>query len=283
MATIIDVLNALRSQVVTFRTLPPQHIATENIHVGNHAVVCRCVARDSGEEIALKCYPRRRRNVPEIYGMAYKPNEVGVFTLNAPLEYVDAVAMPWIDGLSLEKHFHNPNSDYRALSYAFDSMARSILLSPRAHGDIKPANIIIAPSGEMHLIDFDAAWMPGFTDRDIEVVGTAAFGHPMRLGRRFDAYIDDFPIALIVPCLLQWRIGVIASSRILEVITHSLIHGMCSGVRMSCSMLHLLSSSVSATRHTTMLPARYMVVRVVLMVLPMLLARRGDFRDLLHG
>lgn len=197
MATIIDVLNALRSQVVTFRTLPPQHIATENIHVGNHAVVCRCVARDSGEEIALKCYPRRRRNVPEIYGVAYKPNEVGVFTLNAPLEYVDAVAMPWIDGLSLEKHFHNPNSDYRALSCAFDSMARSILLSPRAHGDIKPANIIIAPSGEMHLIDFDAAWMPGFTDRDIEVVGTAAFGHPMRLGRRFDAYIDDFPIALI--------------------------------------------------------------------------------------
>ena len=197
MATIIDVLNALRSQVVTFRTLPPQHIATENIHVGNHAVVCRCVSKESGEAIALKCYPRKRRNVPAIYGVSYKPNEVGVFTLNSPLEYVDAVAMPWIDGLSLEKYFHNPKSDYSALSRAFDSMALGMLCAPRAHGDIKPANIIIAPSGDMHLIDFDAAWIPGFIDRDIEVVGTAAFGHPMRLGRCFDAYIDDFPIALI--------------------------------------------------------------------------------------
>ena len=197
MATLLDILNALRSQVVTFRTLPPQHIVVENIHIGNHAVVCRCVSKESGEAIALKCYPRKRRNVPAIYGVSYKPNEVGVFTLNAPLEYVDAVAMPWIDGLSLEKYFHNPKSDYSALSRAFDSMALGMLCAPRAHGDIKPANIIIAPSGEMHLIDFDAAWMPGFTDGDIEVVGTAAFGHPLRLGRCFDADMDDFSIALI--------------------------------------------------------------------------------------
>lgn len=197
MATLIEVLSAFRASMVTFKTLTPQRIAPESVFVGNHAVVCRAIMEGSGEVMSLKCYPRPRRNAPAIYGDAYMHNEAGIYTLNSNCEYLDIVAEPWIDGHSLDTILRKPKCDYALLSRAFDRMAVEVLHAPRAHGDIKPENIILTPDGEMSLIDYDAAWVPGFEDGDIEEVGTPAFSHPLRLGRCFDAYIDDYPIALI--------------------------------------------------------------------------------------
>ena len=195
-ATLLDLVAAFRTSNVTFKSLAPQRITHEDIFVGNHAVVCRCVDEGSGELISLKCYPRRRRNASMIYGMAYLPDEAEIHTINGVMS-VDVVATPWIEGCSLDKMFRNPKSDYLRLSHAFDSMAYGMLCAPRAHGDIKPENIIVATSGDMHLIDYDAAWVPGFTENDIEEVGTPAFSHPQRNGKSFDKGIDDFSIALI--------------------------------------------------------------------------------------
>ena len=197
MATLIEVLSAFQASEVTFKTLTPQRITPESVFVGNHAVVCRSVMEGSGEVMSLKCYPRPRRNTPFIYGESFLCNEAGIYTLNAECEYLDIVAEPWIDGCSLDTLFRTPQCDYALLSRAFDSMAVRILRGRRAHGDIKPENLILTPEGEMHLIDYDAAWVPGLVDGDIEEVGTPAFSHPLRLGRCFDAYIDDYPIALI--------------------------------------------------------------------------------------
>lgn len=196
MATLLDLVVAFRTSCVTFKTLAPQPITHDDIFVGNHAVVCRCVDSGSGELISLKCYPHRRRNSSAIYGMAYLPDDAQIHSLRG-VETFDVVALPWIEGSSHDKLFRNPKSDYRRLSRAFDTMAYGMLCAPRAHGDIKPGNIIVAPTGEMHLIDYDAAWVPGFTERDIEEVGTPAFSHPQRNGRCFDKGIDDFSIALI--------------------------------------------------------------------------------------
>ena len=197
MATLIEVLGAFRASMVTFKTLTPQRITPESVFVGNHAVVCRSIMEGSGEVMSLKCYPRPRRNAPIIYGKSYMQNEACIYTLNSACEHLDIVAEPWIDGRSLGALLRSRSCDYALLSRAFDCMAVEVLRSRRAHGDIKPENIILTPEGKMHLIDYDAAWTPGLVDADIEEVGTPAFSHPLRIGKCFDAYIDDYPIALI--------------------------------------------------------------------------------------
>jgi serine/threonine protein kinase len=70
-----------------------------------------------------------------------------------------------------------------------------------AHGDIKPENIVLTPEGDLRLIDYDSAWLPGFTQSDMEEAGTPSFSHPLREARRFDKSIDDFSIALMVTML----------------------------------------------------------------------------------
>lgn len=195
MATLVDVLNRLRTGGVTFKTLAPQPITPDAIFVGNNAVVCRC--RVAEGEYAVKCYPRHHRNAKTIYGDAYREAEFAVYTLLGEVEYVDVVATPWIEGRSLDKLLCDPKTNYRQLSERFDAFALDVLRGEGAHGDIKPDNIIVSEDGSLHLIDHDAAWLPGFTHKDMEEAGTPSYSHPLREERRFDKSIDDFSIALM--------------------------------------------------------------------------------------
>ena len=197
MATLLDVLNAFSTSVVTFNTLKPQHITRENIFAGNNVVVCRCMEQTRGLEMALRCYPRRRRNASARYGSSYLPDELNICALNSVREVIDVVAMPWVEGVSLDKLLCRPRTDYGKLSKTFDSLALRMLVSPRTHGDIKPANIIVTPRGDMHFIDYDAAWLPGFTLADADEVGTPTFSHPQRGVDFFDKRVDDFAISLV--------------------------------------------------------------------------------------
>ena len=195
MATLFDVLNTLRSGVATFRTLTPRHITSDMIYVGNNAVVCRCEV--AGRDCALKCYSRRRRNAHAIYGDAYFSCELLVHTIVGAAEYVDVVVLPWIEGEPMSSYFRTPGVDYRQLSLSFDRFALDILGGEGAHGDIKPENIVILPDGNMRLIDYDSAWLPGFKQSDMEEAGTPFFSHPLCNKRPFDKSIDDFSIALL--------------------------------------------------------------------------------------
>ena len=197
MAALLDVLNAFSTSVVTFNTLKPQHITCDNIYAGNNVVVCRCMEQTHGMEMALRCYPRRRRNVAAIYGRRYLPDELTIRAINNVREVLDVVAMPWVDGVSLDKLLGKPRADYCKLSHAFDRVALGLLSAPRAHGDVEPANIIVTPCDDMHLIDYDAAWLPGFTLADVEEVGTPAFSHPHCGVGFFDKRVDDYAIALV--------------------------------------------------------------------------------------
>lgn len=169
------------------------------LYVGNNAVVCRCWV--AGVEYAIKCYPRKHRNARAIYGDTLYEGELAIQNFIGAVEWVDVVVRPWVEGRTLDKFFRDPTTDYCELLENFERLAIDTLRGERAHGDIKPENIVVTPSGDMRFIDFDATWVPGFELGDIEELGTPSFSYPGRAVTHFDKSIDDFPIALITTML----------------------------------------------------------------------------------
>ncbi|UKI39907.1 MAG: hypothetical protein L6V35_04035 [Alistipes putredinis] len=76
-------------------------------------------------------------------------------------------------------------------------MCARLLKEEWAHGDLKPDNIIITPSGHGRLIDYDAAYVPDSGFDSTPEIGTPAYQHPLRDTGMYDKHIDDYPSALL--------------------------------------------------------------------------------------
>lgn len=201
MVNIISIKSALRPSRIKTRNLDITSIDPTSITAGNNAVSVRC--RISGRKgyWLLKCYFRHKPHLEQIYCKAYYPNELCVRSIGGSEEYIDVVALPWVEGKSLDWYIGRHDTDYAALSRAFDIMALTILDASFAHGDIKPDNIIVGPHNVMTLIDHDAEWRPELGLKEATEIGTLAYRHPQRDAEYFNKHIDDYPIALISTAL----------------------------------------------------------------------------------
>lgn len=172
--------------------------------VGNSAIVFRI--RHRGEVRSLRCYMHPPRHLAEIYGDRLLPQELFLYTSPRSGVWVDVVLGEWVDGITLheaatEAALAGDTPQLLRLAAAFDRMAAALTSDDWAHGDLKPENIIVDPAGGLHLIDFDATYLPAFAGEASPELGTAAFQHPARTIRDFDASLDDYPAALISTAL----------------------------------------------------------------------------------
>lgn len=197
MVDLLSVVHALRAREITTASGIGLVVDSSTIEVGNSAVVARCKIMGSEQMMMLKCYYRTRRNAAIIYGSAYKRRELGVRTLRGFTEYIDILLLPWIEGTPLDGLLNNSSADYASLSREFDRMAYDLLGRPKAHGDIKPENIIVREDGTMELVDWDGAWEPHLHYNEGDEIGTAQYRHPLRRGIDFGKSIDDYSIALL--------------------------------------------------------------------------------------
>ncbi len=179
--------------------------------VGNSVIVFEVMC--NGVHSALRLYMRPHRNLQAIYGDNYYPKELLVSSSATQSDLVDVVLCRWYEGETLQCKIEQWSEDptkMAALSSTFETLAISLLREPWAHGDIKPENIIV-DKRDMHLIDYDAMFCPGFTADDCIDIGTSQFQHPLRNEKLFDRSIDDYPIALIATVLaamsLDSRLG----------------------------------------------------------------------------
>ena len=171
---------------------------------GNSAVVFRI--RHEGRIRSLRCYTRPVRHLPEIYGERFLPRELFLYTSPESGVWADVVLGEWIEGQTLheaiaETAAAGDTARLQALSAAFDRMAARLTADCWAHGDLKPENIVVDENGRLHLIDFDAVFLPAFAGEPSPELGTAAFQHPARTSRDFDASLDDYPATLISTAL----------------------------------------------------------------------------------
>lgn len=176
--------------------------------VGNSAAVFRIVHR--GRIRALRCYFRPMRRLSEIYGAGYLPREIYLHTSPGEGTWADAVVSDWVEGVTLHEAVAaaagcGDTQRLGRLSEAFDRLAAALVADDRAHGDLKPENIIVTADGSLQPIDFDAAFLPAFAHETSSEMGTAAYQHPARTAADFDASLDDYPAALIATALHALR------------------------------------------------------------------------------
>lgn len=179
---------------------------------GGSAVVFKIEV--AGERWALKCYTRpneRMREIcryfsdndyPIVNRMRYLPQEVYVYDVGGRGAWYDAVLTRWVEGATLDyeirRAIHYGDRDrMNVLAVSFDRMATELLSMPWAHGDLKPLNIVVEPSGNMRPIDFDAVFYPGSDGLPSAENGTPQYNHPSRCKYAPGKFIDDYPAAII--------------------------------------------------------------------------------------
>ncbi|MEG2614685.1 MAG: WG repeat-containing protein [Alistipes sp.] len=168
--------------------------------VGNSAVVFKI--RHEGRLCALRCYTHPARNLATIYGSKLRPAELFVYGDPTHGEWVDVVVDRWIEGQTLHDQITQADAaQFAQLAASFDRAAAAWVADDWAHGDLKPENIIVAPDGTLHLIDWDATFLPEFAGMQSGELGTTAFQHPARTAADFDATLDDFAVALLSTAL----------------------------------------------------------------------------------
>lgn len=172
--------------------------------VGNSAVVFRI--RHDGRIRSLRCYLRTMRHLREIYGDKLLEKELYLYTSSETGVWVDVILGDWIEGETLHKaaieaaEAHD-TAKLRSLAESFDALAAGLVADDCAHGDLKPANIIVDRNQRLHPIDFDATFLPAFAGEASPELGTAAYQHPARTAGDFNERLDDYPAALISTAL----------------------------------------------------------------------------------
>ena len=202
MTSIANIVDAVRNPFCVWRTLRDiEPLCTDGeprYVVGNAAVTF--FVRHNQEPKILKCYTRTHKNLATIYGGDFHQRELCIADLTGRKQWIDCLLLPLTKGDTLDNVLRNTSSPQTlaAIASAFDNMARYLLSSQRAHGDLKPENIIVAPDlSSMSAIDWDAAFLPQFSGEQATEIGTAAYQHPARTIEMFDKHIDDYSIASI--------------------------------------------------------------------------------------
>ncbi len=201
MITIADIVDTLGNNHILWRTLCGVEIPVRDgrplYTVGNAAVSLR--VRHEGRDAVLKCYTHPNDNLQAIYGTSFHPRELCVFGMDGRRQWVDCLLCEHIEGETLDAFLcgQDARRHVGAAASAFDTAALRLLRSERAHGDLKPENMIFTPHGTIEFIDWDSAYVPLLEGRTAPETGTAAYQHPARTAEMFDKHIDDYPIALI--------------------------------------------------------------------------------------
>ena len=201
MLSIADIVDAVAFPFSVWRTLggltAEMHDGRPVYVAGNAAVSFR--VRYRGERKMLKCYTRTNENLKTIYGAAYRAKELCVIDMVGRHHWVDCLLMDYVEGRTLDEAICAATTEEElvALAAGFDRMACELLASERAHGDLKPENIIVRDDRSMVAIDWDNAFVPSFAGRRSPEIGTAAYQHPARTAEMFDKHVDDYSIAFI--------------------------------------------------------------------------------------
>jgi hypothetical protein len=117
--------------------------------------------------------------------------------------------MEWVEASSLisfiEGNLGDPPSLAR-LAGSFATMTRELAEVSIAHGDLQHGNLLVTPSGELKLIDYDGMFVPGLAPLGACEIGHANYQSPARTMSTWGPYLDHFSAWIIYGSLLALSI-----------------------------------------------------------------------------
>ena len=201
---------------------------------GNFAVVFKMRSEKDGRYYALKCFLKDQAGRGDAYRMisdeleyvsspylahvAYYDSELFVDANGSDDTEFPVLLMDWVDGMPLDAYVREHRDDKFALhelAYRFSKLSMWLLTQPFAHGDLKPDNILVKPSGSLVLVDYDGMYVPKMQGCLSRELGSPDYRHPNRTSEEFNEHIDDFSLSVLVlslkaisldPSLLDRRI-----------------------------------------------------------------------------
>jgi hypothetical protein len=114
------------------------------------------------------------------------------------------VPEPWIAGLALNAEIEARFDDgdaMLALATNFRETVRSLGVLGFAHGDLQHGNILVT-HGQLHLIDYDAMFVPAIAGLPQTGYGHRNYQHPQRRRARFGSRVDRFSSIVIYTALI---------------------------------------------------------------------------------
>ncbi len=172
---------------------------------------------DKRSVFAIKCFTRQQWGRREAYrriidrmpksdylvSMRYLEDELLVAPYGSDvMQSCDVLVMDYIEGDVLCEAISSAvrNRDRVALMQLcseFVDMSLWLLSQEFAHGDIKPANIMVSHNCKLTLIDYDGVFTADMNGEAQRELGTPPFQHPLRADLPFSKAIDDYSLAII--------------------------------------------------------------------------------------
>lgn len=177
---------------------------------GNAAVF---IVRSGGRRYALKCFTRPVENVERVcecvsasgsrllLQSVYLPQEIYVYGHDGSGRWYGVILQEWAQGHTLDFEMrkailHGDRAQLGRLAELFDEAAIVLLSAEWAHGDIKPENIMITPTG-VKLTDYDSMFFPELGGGTEGRFGTPVWQHPERGRYGSGRHMDDYSVALL--------------------------------------------------------------------------------------
>ena len=186
------------------------------ISSGNFAVVFKMRSEKDGRYYALKCFLKDQAGRGDAYRMisdeleyvsspylahvAYYESELFVDANGSDDTEFPVLLMDWVDGMPLNAYVREHRDDKFALhelAYRFSKLSMWLLTQPFAHGDLKPDNILVTPSGSLVLVDYDGMYVPKMQGSLSRELGSPDYRHPNRTSEEFNEHIDDFSLSVL--------------------------------------------------------------------------------------
>ncbi|HEV7888368.1 MAG TPA: hypothetical protein VGO92_12480 [Acidimicrobiales bacterium] len=174
---------------------------------GNFASVFRLDGPD-GRSHAVRCFVRgfddmarryaaidqhlRRLPPASTWRVGFEYQEHGVQVQG---EWFPIVKMDWASGQPLLAYIEQHLWDGPALAYLatrFATLVDELRRSGVAHGDLQHGNILVAPGGDLRLIDYDGMFVPPLAGLPGNELGHRNYQHPGRSPGEFGLHLDNF-------------------------------------------------------------------------------------------
>ena len=174
----------------------------------------------NGRRWAVKCFTRsvdhqaiRYQQISEALRTVNKPWRVefeylrdGVLSKGT---WFPVLKMEWVDAAGLmsfiEKHLWEPTI-LADLAVKFAQMMEDLSILGIAHGDLQHGNLLITPSGELKLIDYDGMFVPSLAQMGACEKGHVNYQPPARTMNTWGPYLDNFSAWIIYASLVALTI-----------------------------------------------------------------------------